>query len=251
MNEIAIIIFKNFFAKGVSVLWDNKASVSLYIKTLFGKYRNKDIRFSISYLFRIRIPGTNDYLLVPNRRIENQLQPVGGVYKRYGDNKLFEKWGYIPDNRRNGLDVDEESYGDLRFRVKGKNCIKVIKWFEEGKEREVSAEREFREELICTNILPENLFNQIQYRLIKRHSKYLKWSEHHKCFEILIYDIYELIPNVTQVDFLKKLNNKNHNLKKGFTIVGCDDIEQLRLMKNGKQIARIGEHSKLIINKSP
>ena len=251
MKEIIFTILKLFFAKGVSTLWDNKDYIFLHLKTLFGKYRNKDIRFSISYLFRVRIPDTNNYLLVLNRRIENQLQPVGGVYKRYGDDKLFEKWGYIPDNLSNGLDVDKDSYGDLRFRIKGKNCIKVIKWFEEGKEREVSANREFREELINPGILPENLFKEIRYKHIKRHSRHLKWSEHHKCFEILIYDIHELLPNKLQEDFLRGLHNKNHNLDRGFAIVSCDDIEQLRLMQDGKQIARIGEHTRLIINKAP
>jgi len=250
MNEIIIAVLKKFFTKGVTVLWDNKNSISLYLKTLFWKYRNKDIRFSISYLFRIRIPDTNGYLLVPNRRIDNQLQPVGGVYKRYGDDKLFEKWGYIPDNKKNGLNVDKESDGDLRFRVKGKNCINVIKWFEEAKEREVSAEREFFEELVNTNILPKDLFSSIKYKHLKRFSKHLVWSKHHSCYEVLIYDVFELIPCPEQVEALKSLTNKSHNLKKGFAIVSCDDIEQLRLMKKNKQIARIGEHTKLIINKT-
>ncbi|WP_111308561.1 HU-CCDC81 and SPOR domain-containing protein [Confluentibacter sediminis] len=250
MSEIIIALLKKLLTKGVTVLWENKNSLSLYLKTLFWKYRNKDIRFSISYLFRIKIPESNNYLLVPNRRISNQLQPVGGVYKRYGDDKLFEKWGYIPDNKKNGLDVDKDSDGDLRFRVKGKNCIKVIKWFEEAKEREVSAEREFYEELVNTNILPLDLFHHIKYKHLKRFSKHLKWSNHHSCYEILIYDIFELIPSPEQIKSLKNLSNKDNNLKKGFAIVSCDDIEQLRLMKNDKQIARIGEHTKLIINKT-
>jgi len=147
MVEILITILKTLFTKGVTILWENKNNLSLYMKTLFWNYRNKEIRFSISYLFRIKIPNTNSYLLVLNRRIDNQLQPVGGVYKRYGDDKLFEKWDYMPDNKRNGLDVDDESFSDLRFKVKGKHVIDVIKWFEEGKEREISAEREFFEEL--------------------------------------------------------------------------------------------------------
>lgn len=49
-------------------------------------------------MFFWEIPNTNKYLLVLNRRIENQLQPVGGAYKRFGDDSLFNKWGYKPDN---------------------------------------------------------------------------------------------------------------------------------------------------------
>lgn len=249
MGEILITILKTLFTKGVTILWENKNNLSLYMKTLFWNYRNKEIRFSISYLFRIKIPNTNSYLLVLNRRIDNQLQPVGGVYKRYGDDKLFEKWDYMPDNKRNGLDVDDESFSDLRFKVKGKHVIDVIKWFEEGKEREISAEREFFEELIKPKILDAQNFSQIKYKHLKRISKNLKWSEHFSCYEILIYDIMELLPTEQQNEELKKLS-KDANLKKGYAIVDFDDIEQLRLVRDGKQIARIGEHTKLTINKN-
>jgi len=250
MGEILIAVLKSFCAKGISQLWENKKDVSLYLKTLFGKYRNKEIRFSISYLFRLKIPHTNSYLLVLNRRIENQLQPVGGVYKRYGDDRLFEKWNFTPDNYRNGLGTDEESYNDLRFTVKGKYVIDVIKWFEESKEREFSCEREFFEELIKPKIVDEDIFKQIKYKHVKRISKNLQWSEHHQCHEILIYDVVELIPTTKQQEFLIELGKSKNDLKKGFVIAECDDIEQLRYMEDGKQIARIGTHTKFIINKN-
>lgn len=241
-------LLKTIFTKSVVKLWENKDMVSLYLKTLFGKYRNKEIRFSISYLFKIQIPETDRYLLVLNRRIENQLQPVGGVYKRYGDDKLFEKWGYSPDSKKNGLDVDSESDGDLRFKVTGKNVVKVIKWFDEGKEREVSAEREFLEELINTSIVDRAVFSQIKYKHIRRFSKHLKWSEFFSCFEVLVYDVFELLPNEKQKEALKALNQNKTNLKNGYAIVNSDDIRQLRLMEDGKQIARVGAHTKLLIN---
>lgn len=250
MKEIFIAVFKLLFSKGVSVLWENKSFLVLYVKTIFGKYRNKDVRFSISYLFRIRIPSTDLYLLVLNRRIDNQLQPVGGVYKRYGDDKLFEKWNYQLDNLKNGLGTDEISSSDLRFKVKGKHVIAAIKWFEEGKEREISGNREFQEELIDTNILDRDVFERIKYKHIRRFSKNLKWSEHHSCYEILIYDILEFLPSSEQSDYLKMLSPKKLNIEKGFAIVDSDAIEQLRLIIDGKQVARIGQHTKLIINKT-
>lgn len=246
---IVVTYYKLIFTKGIPSLWNNRNKLSLIRKTLFGSYRNKQIRFSLAYLFRIKIPETNKYLLVLNRRIENQLQPVGGVYKRYGDDKLFEKWNYVPDNKKNGLSVDKDSEDDLRFRVDGKNTLKVIKWFEEGKEREVSGEREFNEELISTNILDRDNFKQIKYKHIKRVSKNLEWSDFHSCYEILIHDIFELIPTETQKTELIKLNQSEVDLTNGYAVVDCDDIEQLRLIKNEKQIARIGEHTKFTINK--
>ena len=250
MEQIVIAFLKQLFSKGVSKLWDNKNIAWLYIRTLFWTYRSKQIRFSLSYLFRIKIPGTNSYLLVLNRRIANQLQPVGGVYKRYGDNKLFESWGYVPDSRNNGLGVDDTSESDLRFRVKGKYTVDVLKWFEEAKEREMSGEREFCEELLETNILEKETFKSIQYKHVRRHSKHLTWSEFHQCYEVLVYDIYELLPSEKQKEALRKLANEPLNLSNGYAVVQCEQIEQCRFHINGIQLAKIGQHTKLIINQS-
>lgn len=252
MREFFMVLFstlmKQAFTKGIGKMWDNKGVLLLYSKTLFGSYRKKRIRFSISYLYRIRIPDSNSYLLIMNRRINNQLQPVGGSYKRYGDDKLFESWDYLPDNNKNGLGTDAISEKDLRFTVRGKYVIQVIKWFEEGKERECSANREFIEELVEPGILDKKIFEKIQYRHLKRQSQHLKWSDHHQCYEVLIYDIFELLPTEEQKEALRKLRNNSLELNKGYAIVECDDIEQLRLVRNGEQFAKIGEHTKFIIN---
>jgi len=244
------ILLKKIFSKGIETLWENKNLVLLYLKTIFGKYRNKEIRFSISYLYRITIPNTDKYLLVKSSRIPNQLQPVGGAYKRYGDDKLFEDWDFQKDNNDNGIGIDEKSDKDLRFRVKGKNVIKVIKWFEEGKEREVSANREFIEELISTKILSGETFRNIDYKLIKRFAKHLKYSKYHKCYEVLIYDIVELIPNDKQKRELKNLAQIPNNINEGYAIVSSEDIDRLRYFENDIQLAKIGEHTKLLINKT-
>ncbi len=248
MNEIAFSILKPAASKAIGKLWENKDSLLLYFKTNFWSYRKQNIRFSISYLFRIRIPNTDYYLLVLNRRIAGQLQPVGGAYKRYGDDSLFEKWGHKPDNKKNGLGTDEISDKDLRFKVKGKNVINVIKWFEEGKEREVSGNREFIEELIEPGIVDKEIFKKISYRHLKRISKNLQWSEHHQCNEVLIYDILELLPTKAQEDFLTNLHLKGSDLSKGYAFADSDEIGHLRFMENGRQVAKIGAHTKFTIN---
>ena len=242
-------LLKKIFSKGVETLWENKDLLILYLKTIVGKYRNKEIRFSISYLFRITIPNTDKYLLVNSTRIPNQLQPVGGAYKRYGDDKLFEDWGFQKDNNNNGVGVDAKSDKDLRFRVKGKNVIKVIKWFDEAKEREVSANREFIEELLSTKILSPKAFKSIEYKLVKRFSKHLEYSKYHKCYEVLIYDVFELIPNEKQKKELKNLAKTPNDINKGYAIVSIEDIDRLRYFENNVQVAKIGEHTKLLINK--
>lgn len=251
MSSIAIMsLMKPLIFKGAGVAWENRNHLSLFFKTKYGKYKNQDIRFSLSGLFKIQIPGTNKYLLVFNRRIANQLQPVGGAYKRFGDESLFNKWGYRPDNSKNGLDVDEKSSRDLRFIVRGKHAIDVLNWFAEGNEREKDARREFNEELIDTGILNEVVFRDFDARHIRRFSKSLQWSDYFSCYEILTYDIFEIVPNEEQKEALVKLARQGSDLTKGYAIVSCDDIEQLRFMQNNQQKARIGQHSKLLINQS-
>lgn len=249
-STVLLTMVKPLLSKGAAVMWENRNHINLLRKTKFGKYKNMIIRFSMSGLFKILIPGTNKYLLVLNRRIENQLQPVGGAYKRYGDDSLFNKWGYKPDNSRNGLDVDEKSSSDLRFSVEGKYVTEVLNWFENGKEREVDPKREFNEELLDTGILDLKVFGRFDFKHIRRFSKTLSWSDYFSCYEILTYDIFEIIPNEAQKQLLLELSNQELDITKGFAVVSCDDIEQLRLMKDGRQIARIGQHTKLLINQS-
>jgi hypothetical protein len=250
LSATILSLAKPLLTNGAAVAWENRNHIKLFFKTKYGRFKNMDIRFSLSGLYKIKIPSTNKYLLVLNRRIANQLQPVGGAYKRFGDDSLFNKWGFRPDNSRNGLDVDEKSSSDLRFMVKGKHVIEVLNWFESGNERESEPKREFKEELLDTNILDPQIFQHIAHKHIRRFSKNLSWSDYFSCYEILIYDIFEVIPDEAQRKALLALAEKEIDLEKGYAVVSCDDIEQLRFMQNNKQVARIGQHSKLLINQS-
>ncbi|WP_104384433.1 HU-CCDC81 and SPOR domain-containing protein [Sphingobacterium sp. HMA12] len=243
-------IGESLITKGASVVWENRKQLELYWKTKIGQHKKKQIRFSMSGLYKIQIPDTNKYLLVLNRRIENQLQPVGGAYKRYGDDSLFNSWGYAPDNKKNGLDVDEKSNADLRFTVQGKNVLDVLKWFEKGQERETEPRREFVEELLHNGILDSNVFQHFNHKHIRRYSKNLSWSEYFNCYEILVFDVFELLPDQAQKKALIDISKHPLDLSKGYAVVSCDDIEQLRLLQNGKQVARIGQHTKLLINQT-
>lgn len=247
-SEIGAPLLKN----GAKTLWKNRDYLQVYLRSKMPSIRNQDVRFSMSGLIKIQIPDSNNYLLVLSRHITNQLQPVGGAYKRYGSQEQFDKWGYKPDTKRNGLGVDKESYEDLRFFVKGKYCVDVLKWFATRKGRETDSKREFEEELLKTSILSPEIFRSADLRLnpVRNYITKLKWSQHFTCYEILVMDVFELIPNSEQQAALHDLAQKGTNLKKKYAIVSCDDIEQLRYMENEKQLARIGEHTLLLINKT-
>ncbi|WP_270087087.1 SMODS-associated NUDIX domain-containing protein [Sphingobacterium sp. SYP-B4668] len=247
---ITSAIGKTVVTKGVNVIWENRQYLEMYWKTKIWKFSKMKIRFSISGLYKIKIPDSNNYLVVLNRRIENQLQPVGGAYKRYGDESLFNSWSYAPDNKKNGLDVDKTSNEDLRFTVLGKNVLDVLKWFDKGQERETEPRREFKEELLDTGIMDFSLFSHFNHRHIRRYSKNLIWSDYFNCYEILVFDVFELLPNEEQKEALRKIAKQPLDLSKGYAVVSCDDIEQLRLVRDGRQLARIGQHTKLLINKT-
>lgn len=53
---------------------------------------------------------------------------------------------------------DDISKDDLRFRVKGKYALDVIKWFESRKDRETTYDREFNEELIEDHGFDKDIF---------------------------------------------------------------------------------------------
>ena len=79
-----------------------------YLSLLFNKYRYyyQNIRFSIAYLYRIKID--DQYLLIKGNRIE-QFQPIGGVYKYYESflslKELYEVKSDNPQNFCEGNDL--------------------------------------------------------------------------------------------------------------------------------------------------
>lgn len=186
--------------------WKNPQNAALYFKSKSPKYRNKYIRLSISYLFRIKVD--NKYLLIRGERITGQFQPVGGVYKMLPEAKsTLGELGVRDDNNIQ----DKISKDDLRIRVKGKYLMKFLNWYDSGKERENSNFREFCEELLEPGILSKEVFPYINTRHIKRHQTDIRYSNHFQCPEILIAEIYELIPNEEQEQKLRELMNKDRD----------------------------------------
>lgn len=151
------------------------------------KYKNKDIRLSFSYLYRIEVNGK--YLLVKGNRLKNQFQPIGGVYKYYQEAKPFlEGINFIPDTKMNNHDETD----DLRISIKGKYLLSFMNWFLSMKDREYDPYREFREELIDTGLLPESEFKTLVYRKVFVHNKGITFSKFNNCNEFVYSDIFDL-----------------------------------------------------------
>lgn len=211
--------------------------LSLITKTIF---RKKDIRFSISYLFKIKVG--QEYLLVKGNRIKGQYQPVGGVYKFHpGINNRFKEWKVKDDDN---FAIDELSKNDLRVRVEGKYVMKFLNWFKSNTYREVSAEREFLEELIDTGLIPLNEFYKIQYQFSERIQTPLREEKRFNCYQILIADIFEIILTNKQEAILQNLKDQKNS---SYIWVKEDEIKKLGFVKGNSDSVVISPTAEWII----
>ena len=163
------------------------------------------VRISFAYLYRIKVG--NKYLLVKNERGTEKYQPVGGVYKLAGNEKIELKNRYqVKDDDK--ISIDESSRDDYRLRIENKYLRKFMKRFDRGANRERidNLSREFKEELIDKNIVN---WNRILYRYCGRHITELHWGEHFQCYELLLADIIELLPTPEQENEGKLIKNKS------------------------------------------
>jgi len=245
-NSVAIAcsILAPILAFLIDQVLENIKQLRLFWMTKI-KLRNEKIRFSMSYIFRIHI--NDKYLLVKNSKW-NSYQPVGGVYKiNMGEEKmLMDKFGMERDKKMKSSGVAKN---DLRVFVPTKNALNFLKWFEAGKNREISHWREFYEELIGpeADVLSIEEFPHIEYRFVGNLRTPLKYNKKWKCYALFSYDVYDLTPTPKQEEVLISL------LKKGDTdyIKWADEkiIQSLGFDEREKRdVYEIGEHTKWTLN---
>lgn len=167
-------------------------------------YWNKEVRLSISYLFRIEVDGK--YLMVKGNRLKRQYQPVGGVYKYYPEAKpVLERMKFNLDTKMGNTDETD----DLRIRIKGKYLLTFMEWFMSMENREYDPQREFKEELIDTGLLPAQSFEILKYRKVGVHNDGIKYSTYLACDELLYSDIFELVLTANQKHIIRDAVQRN------------------------------------------
>lgn len=199
-------IATGFAVPFIDLIWVNIRYVRLWWGSI--RYRDEMIRVSFSYLFRIKLGGR--YLLVRGRRFKQQFQPVGGVYKLSGSvrDKMLA-WRVQGDDF---IPLDDVSQNDIRLRVPSRHLLAFVRWFESGKDRETSPWREFYEELVATGILSHADFPYIHHNFVRREIRPLRYSDYAQSRELLIADIYDLLPTPAQVDALRETVNDTSDL---------------------------------------
>lgn len=202
------------------------------------------IRISFAYLYRIKIG--NKYLLVKNERGTGKYQPVGGVYKLLGNEKLELRNRYqVKDD--NKIPLDRSSRDDYRLRLENRYLRKFVKRFDSKAEREqiYNLSREFREELIEKGIIS---WSQITYRFCGRHMTELHFGDHFQCYELLLADVVELVPTPEQEADLERLVKQQSDI---YRFATADEITSLGVdTASGDLRENIADHTLKIIQEN-
>lgn len=205
---------------------------------------NTIIRISFAYLFRIKVG--NKYLLVRNNRGTKKFQPVGGVYKLKGKEKIALKnlFNVMDDDK---IPIDKSSLDDYRLRMESKHLRKFVERFDDKARREqiTNLSREFREELIETGIVN---WKTIKYRFCGRHMTDLRFSEHFQIYELLLADVVELLPTADQNQDLQQLVHAHSD---AYYFATANEIESLGIdVETGRLEEIIGDHSQNVIQEN-
>lgn len=242
MIEFGKIVLGTFIGiiieKTIDYFRDNKNHLRLSFVLLF--HRHSNVRISVAYLFKIYDQCKNEFLLIRGSKID-QYQPIGGVYKTYQSFRDTKEQLEI----KYGKDENFYENGDLRLYLPGKNVIKFLRWFNEGKNREVNTTREFYEELIAPGYLPEDVLFGTEFEFLKqdignfRKTTYFPGADG----EVLVRNVYEISFNDENI--MRKLRE---NASEGgkLMFINSDDIKREAVKVNGVDV-KIGEHTKLLL----
>ena len=201
------------------------------------------IRISFAYLFRIK--AGNQYLLVKNARGTGKYQPVGGVYKMFRNERteLKNLFHVVDDDK---ITLDESSRDDYRLQMQSKYLRKFVARFNSKKanrERIDDVSREFKEEL--GGILN---WNKITYRYCGRYMTELAFSDHFRCYELLLADIVELNPSQEQRADLERLKNSKSDY---YIFATADEINGLGVAPGTAKLGEsIADHTKKILQET-
>ena len=164
------------------------------------------VRVSCAQLIRIR--QGNMFLLVPSSRIEYQMQPPGGVLRALRDGLVFLE--SINSHQGDDYAVSKKDEGDLRIHIPAKNLVKFLRWYASGKGRETSPEREFREELLDSQILNPTLFGSPALQRYATKITGPQFSRHFGCWEVLIHEFYSLDVSEGEADALRGMQGSEN-----------------------------------------
>ncbi len=118
---------------------------------------------------------------------------------------LLKELGVRDDDK---IPLDEVSRNDLRVRVPVEQIGDFLSWYDTQKGREISPWREFYEELIAPGIVPAAAFPFAYFDYVKTYVSGIQFSDYFQCHELLIAEIFDLVPTDEQLEILRQLKSK-------------------------------------------
>lgn len=199
--------------------------------------QDKPLRISFASLIRIKVD--NKYFLIKSKRF-NLWQPVGGVYK-YFDSELRRRFGLQDDI--GGFKRVESNELRLSFsKEKIFKSLSFMKWFDSRLGREISPDREFREELIDSNILDRELFKEVHFEFIER-SFELSFSQKFQVWELKAFEVFDLKLSESQHNQIRNLITSESS---NFLLMAKKEIDHDGFSSEENEL-RIGGQTKYIL----
>lgn len=240
----AIVLITLILVDAAYGFYRNRGRIMLLLRCKYLSISGKYIRFSMSYQYRIKI--NDKYLLVKNSNW-GSYQHVGGKYKRFPvTEKILKDFEAKDDLKMKTSGLMED---DLAVFIPAKNAIKFLDWFNQKTEREISHWREFYEELVegKGNVLSKENFPYVNYNFITSVTTDLRVAPMWGCWEILQYDVIDLLPNENQKKELEELFQKGDT--DYIKWADYELIQGLGYNSHTKETPyKIGKHAKWVIN---
>ena len=140
--------------------------------------------------------------------------------------------------------IDNEGIGDLRLTIKGRHLAKFFDWFNRRRGRETDVWREFHEELIASGFLPAEPFKFVRADFVGTRRTRLRWSDFAQRKEIILAEIYQLVPTPAQEAVLEKMIGVRHECLHWAT---ASEISRRGAGTSEGVITPISEHSSWIL----
>jgi hypothetical protein len=91
--------------------------------------------------------------------------------------------------------------------------------------------------------LPKDIFENPEYKYICTDYKGIKWCDHYNIYELLRFDIYEVILNNKQKDYLRGMKKSS----KDYILATKEEIDKLGVTEKSP-VASMTNHTKFILD---
>lgn len=226
--------------------WQREATYTK-VRILAFLHPRRQLRLSAAYLYRFEIE--NDFLLIRNLA-HGSVSPIGGVYKYFNSARALLDELHMVQALGTTLQLPDKFDRDIRIAVELRYARRLLDWLRSGTGREYCPDREFREELNDSGLLPEQVsFAGVECSKFSTET-FLSGYDHSAAWYNLHYlDIFCVKLTREQIGIVKAALRREEAVAKGdpnrqrLFLATADEIRRGRL-HNGQHL---GEYTRCIL----